>query len=87
MDMNRNGLLIGEVAAQAGVSRKALRLYEAAGILPPARRTTAGYRVHGSDAVTLLAFVSQAWRLGFRLDEPRGSWQSSRPRSIWRDGG
>jgi len=42
--MNRNGLLIGEVAAQAGVSRKALRLYlyEAAGILPPARRTTAG---------------------------------------------
>jgi DNA-binding transcriptional MerR regulator len=36
--MARDGLLIGEVAAKSGVSRKALRLYEKAGILPPARR-------------------------------------------------
>jgi len=41
--MARDGLLIGQVAAQSGVGRKALRLYEAQGILPPSRRTTAGY--------------------------------------------
>ena len=67
--MGRDGLLIGEVAAKSGVSRKALRLYERTGILPPSRRTAAGYRVYGPDTLALLLFVTQARRLGFRLDE------------------
>lgn len=67
--MARDGLLIGELAARTRLSRKALRLYERAGILPPVRRTESGYRVYGLDAVALLAFVAQARRLGFRLDE------------------
>ena len=49
--MNRDGLLIGEVAKRSGASRKALRLYEAAGILPTARRTSSGYRVYDSGAL------------------------------------
>jgi len=61
--------LIGEVAARSGVSRKALRLYEKAGILPPTRRTGSGYRVYGPETLALLGFVTQARRLGFRLDE------------------
>jgi DNA-binding transcriptional MerR regulator len=65
--MARDGLLIGQVAARSGVSRKALRLYEAAGILPAPRRTASRYRVYGEDALALLAFVSQARRLGFTL--------------------
>jgi DNA-binding transcriptional MerR regulator len=40
--MTTPGLLIGEVAAHSGLTRKALRLYEARGILPGARRTTSG---------------------------------------------
>jgi MerR family transcriptional regulator, copper efflux regulator len=67
--MARDGLLIGEVAAKSGVTRKALRLYERSGILPPARRTASGYRVYGQETLALLAFVTQARRLGFRLDE------------------
>ena len=67
--MGRDGLLIGEVAAHSGLSRKALRLYEATGILPPARRTASGYRVYGNDALKTLAFVRQARRLGFHLEE------------------
>lgn len=67
--MGRDGLLIGEVAAQSGVSRKALRLYEATGILPAPHRTAAGYRVYGTDTLSVLAFVTQARRLGFHLDE------------------
>jgi DNA-binding transcriptional MerR regulator len=65
----RDGLLIGEVAKQSGASRKALRLYEAAGILAPSRRTASGYRVYGAEALDLLAFVRQAQRLGFTLEE------------------
>ncbi len=67
--MGRNGLLIGEVARQSGASRKALRLYEASGILPAPRRTASGYRVYERDTLDLVAFVRQAQRLGFTLDE------------------
>jgi hypothetical protein len=37
--------------------------------LPPGRRTAAGYRVYTDDTLALLVFVTQARRLGFRLDE------------------
>lgn len=67
--MGRDGLLIGEVAAKSRVSRKALRLYEAAGVLPPSRRTVSGYRVYGPEILATIAFVGQAQRLGFRLNE------------------
>src|SRR2546428_13141523 len=66
--MGHNGLLIGEVAKRSGASRKALRLYEAAGILPAPPRTQSGYRGYSSEALDLLAFVRQAQRLGFTLD-------------------
>jgi MerR family copper efflux transcriptional regulator len=69
MAVGRDGLLIGEVAKQSGASRKALRLYEQAGILPEPRRTASGYRVYGTDAVDLIVFVRQAQRLGFTLEE------------------
>jgi hypothetical protein len=61
-----HGLLIGEVAARSGVSRKALRLYEARGILPPARRAASGYRHYPVDVLVLLTFVGQAAGLDSR---------------------
>lgn len=67
--MGTNGLLIGEVAKRSGASRKALRLYEAAGILPEPRRTLSGDRIYDNGALELLLFVRQAQRLGFTLDE------------------
>ena len=67
--MDRGGLLVREVTRRTGATRKALRLYEAAGILVLPRRTAAGYRVYGPDTLSLLAFVRQAQRLGFSLDE------------------
>lgn len=39
-------LAIGQAAQAAGVTRKAIRVYEARGLLPAAERTTAGYRVY-----------------------------------------
>src|SRR2546422_11005961 len=67
--MGRDGLLIGEISARSGVSRKALRLYETNGILPAPRRTASRYRMYGPDALAVLAFVKQAKRLGFQLKE------------------
>ena len=50
-------------------SRKALRLYEARGILPPPRREPSGYRLYPADVLKLLTFVGQARRLGLTLAE------------------
>jgi DNA-binding transcriptional MerR regulator len=70
--MGRDGLLIGELARRGGVSRKALRLYEARGILPKPRRTPSGYRLFPPDALGVLHFVTRARRLGLTLAEIGG---------------
>ncbi len=69
--MRRDGLLVGELGKRAGVTRKALRVYEASRILPPARRTPSGYRLYEAEALGIVTFVKQAQRLGFRLEEIR----------------
>jgi MerR family transcriptional regulator, copper efflux regulator len=64
-----DGLLIGDVAARSGISRKALRLYESRGILPRARRTASGYRVYSEEVLGLLEFVARSRRLGLTLSQ------------------
>lgn len=41
-------LRIGELAARTGLSAKALRLYEARGLLRPDARSAGGYRLYGA---------------------------------------
>jgi len=60
---------VGEVVKRSGASRKALRLYEARGILPPPRRSASGYRVYADEVLSLLNFVQQCRRLGLTLAE------------------
>lgn len=67
--MGRTDLYTGERATRGGTTRKAPRLYEAAGILPASRRTSAGYRLYDSEALALLAFIRRARALGFTLAE------------------
>jgi hypothetical protein len=62
--MGHDGYLIGELAERSGVSRRALRLYEARGILAPPRRTPSGYRVYPREALDVLTFVIGSRRLG-----------------------
>jgi MerR family transcriptional regulator, copper efflux regulator len=69
--VSRDGLLIGEIARRSGTSRKALRLYEATGILPPPRRTAAGYRVYAETDLHRLEFVREAKTLGLTLEAIR----------------
>jgi DNA-binding transcriptional MerR regulator len=64
-------LKIGEVARRAGVTKKAIRFYETAGVLPPPARGANGYRLYAPDAVEMLKFVTQAAGLGLTLAEIR----------------
>lgn len=60
---------IGEVARRAGVSTKALRFYEQAGVLPKPARTASGYRDYDGTALARLQFVKAAQAAGLTLAE------------------
>ena len=62
-------LTIGDVAERTGLTRKAIRLYEHKGLLPPAQRSNAGYRLYSSDDVAVLGFIRRARALNLHLDE------------------
>ena len=62
---------MGRAAQAAGLSAKAIRLYESKGLLPPAHRTEAGYRTYTDDDIAVLRFVRQAKSLGLPLAEIR----------------
>src|SRR5680860_1499912 len=55
-------LTIGEAAERTGLTRKAIRLYEHKGLLPPARRSNAGYRLYSADDLAVLGFIRRARR-------------------------
>jgi len=59
---------IGELAAATGLSRDALRFYEARGLLT-ARRRGNGYRDYPPEAVEWLCYLRTAQSLGFTLAE------------------
>jgi MerR family copper efflux transcriptional regulator len=62
-------MTVGAAAKAAGVSAKAVRLWESKHLLPPAQRTGAGYRLFTDTDVTVLCFVRQAKTLGLSLAE------------------
>ena len=71
VSMSRSGMLVSELAKRTGTTRKALRLYEASGLIAPAARTAAGYRMFGADAVPLVSFILKARHAGFTIAEIR----------------
>lgn len=62
---------VGDLAASAGLTVRALHHYEDIGLLAPARRSAAGYRLYGPAAVERLYRVSLLRRLGLSLDQIR----------------
>jgi DNA-binding transcriptional MerR regulator len=61
------GMTVGEVADAVGVSAKAIRLWEAKGLLPDIDRTPGGYRVYDESHLAILRFIHQAKTLGMTL--------------------
>jgi MerR family transcriptional regulator, copper efflux regulator len=64
-------LTVGQAARRAGLTAKAVRLYEARGLLPPTERTSSGYRCYTEHDIQLLRFIRQARDLGLGLAEIR----------------
>jgi MerR family mercuric resistance operon transcriptional regulator len=69
--MTEQGLLIGQVAAEAGVNIRTLRFYEREGVLPPPERRPSGYRTYSPETVSLVRFIKRAQALGYTLAEAK----------------
>ena len=64
-------LKIGELAKRAGCTVKAVRFYEAKGLMPSPPRSPAGYRLYGEGHLRCLQLIQRAKRMGFSLAKIR----------------
>lgn len=60
---------IGKVSALAGVSTDTLRYYEKEGLITPASKTAAGYRLYNDEALRRIRFIKHAQHCGFALSD------------------
>jgi DNA-binding transcriptional MerR regulator len=60
-------LSIGELATRTGLPVRTIRFYSDSGVVPPAGRTDAGYRLYGADALARLGLVRTLRDLGIDL--------------------
>ena len=67
--MSKESLTIGRVGAQTGVGRRAIRLYEAHGLIPRPARAENRYRLYPPETVELLRFIKRAQAIGLKLVE------------------
>ncbi len=81
-DARRQGFHnIGAASEATGVSAKMIRHYESIGLIPPATRTFAGYRVYADSDLHRLRFIRRARSLGFsmtRIEALMGLWNDRR---------
>ncbi|SEO48705.1 MerR family transcriptional regulator [Amycolatopsis saalfeldensis] len=61
---------IGEFAQRAGTTPRALRFYEAQGLMP-AERSANGYREYDEDDLRLVSEIQTLRTVGFSLDDTR----------------
>ena len=61
-------MLIGELAQRAGTSTRALRYYEAHGLVRPARSAN-GYRTYDDTELTVVREIRKLLAIGFNLDD------------------
>lgn len=69
MARNSGLLTIGQIAGQVGIATSALRFYEREGLIRPAERSRAGYRLYAANAVDQLRFIRAGQAIGFALDD------------------
>jgi DNA-binding transcriptional MerR regulator len=63
---------IGKLASLTSVSNDTLRYYEHEGLVKPAGKSLAGYRLYDRDSVRRIHFIKHAQHCGFTLAEIRG---------------
>ncbi|MGQ0702239.1 MAG: heavy metal-responsive transcriptional regulator [Gemmatimonadales bacterium] len=79
--MTAKPLLIGDVAAQTGVSVHTLRFYERERMLTRPERDRSGYRRYDEEAIRVVRFIKRAQELGFSLPEIRELLRLRAPRA------
>ena len=61
----------GEIAKKAGVSQKAVRLYDEKGLLKPTEYSEGNYRLYDNEALEILEKIVALKQIGFSLEEIR----------------
>lgn len=59
----------GELAKKAGVSQKAIRLYDEKGLLKPSEYSDGNYRLYDAEALLVLEKIIALKKIGFSLEE------------------
>lgn len=60
---------ISKVATLSAITADTLRYYEKEGLITPASKTAAGYRLYNDDAVRRVRFIKHAQHCGFTLSD------------------
>ena len=61
-------MYIGKVSERTGATPKAIRYYEAIGLIPPPKRL-GKYRYYSEEDVRLISMIKHAQKYGFQLSE------------------
>ena len=72
----------GEIAKQAGVSTKALRVYDEIGLLKPVEVSEGNYKLYDKSSLIILEKIIALKHIGFSLEEIKESLENDDQSSI-----
>ena len=72
----------GEIAKQAGVSTKALRIYDEKGLLKPVGLSEGNYKLYDKSSLIILEKIIALKHIGFSLEEIKSSLENDEQSSI-----
>lgn len=72
-------LTIGELARRTGLTTRTIRFYSDEGLLPPAHRTDAGYRLYDGSSLARLELLRTLRELGLGLPDASAALAGARP--------
>jgi len=73
---------IGQLAALAATTARAVRLYHAAGLMPEPPRSAGGYRLYGPADLAALIRIRRLRSLGFQLEQIRAVLSPEEPTDL-----